>query len=81
MLSAVQVTAQLICTFGFAYADFWFTDTAAPMFFHTSAGIWGSAFCIQLKRLLQDDKKVTTLLAIEQEREELGGYTMKDFSQ
>ena len=36
------------------------------------AGIWGSAFCIQLKRLLQDDKKVTTLLAIEQEREELG---------
>lgn len=38
---------------------------------HFLQGIWGSAFCIQLKRLLQDDKKVTTLLAIEQEREEL----------
>ena len=36
------------------------------------AGIWGSAFCIQLNRLLKDDKKVGELEALEQEREELG---------
>ena len=39
------------------------------------SGIWGSAFCIQFKRLLQDDKKVNQLEEIQQEREELGQYS------
>ena len=39
---------------------------------HSCTGIWGSAFCIQFKRLLKDDKKTNQLQALEQEREELG---------
>lgn len=41
-----------------------------------TSGIWGSAFCIQIKRLLHDDKKVDQLEALEQEREELGKWKM-----
>ncbi|KAK7094705.1 cytosolic phospholipase A2-like isoform X2 [Littorina saxatilis] len=38
---------------------------------HFLQGIWGSAFCIQFKRLLQDDKKVDAVELIRREREEL----------
>ncbi|KAK6195024.1 hypothetical protein SNE40_000542 [Patella caerulea] len=38
---------------------------------HFLQGIWGSAFCIQFKRLLQDDKKVDVAQLMRQEREEL----------
>ena len=41
-----------------------------------STGVWGSAFCIQISRLLRDDKKVTCEQDIsedvEQERNEMG---------
>ena len=32
MLISCAVTAKLICTFGFAYADCWFLDVAAQIF-------------------------------------------------
>lgn len=47
---------------------------------HFLQGIWGSAFCIQFKRLLQDDKKVNELEAIEQEREELDRELTEELS-
>ncbi|KAH3799288.1 hypothetical protein DPMN_152894 [Dreissena polymorpha] len=38
---------------------------------HFLQGVWGSAFCIQIKRLIHDDKKVGELEALEQERADL----------
>ena len=42
--------------------------------FQLTAGIWGSVFCIQFKRLLKDDKNIET--STSDEREDLGklGY-------
>ncbi|ESP01691.1 hypothetical protein LOTGIDRAFT_52500, partial [Lottia gigantea] len=42
---------------------------------HFLQGIWGSAFCIQFKRLLQDDKKVDIAELMRQERDELDSET------
>ncbi|KAL4218780.1 Cytosolic phospholipase A2 [Mactra antiquata] len=47
---------------------------------HFLQGIWGSAFCIQFKRLLQDDKKVNQLEEIQQEREELDRELTEEMS-
>ncbi|XP_045199096.2 cytosolic phospholipase A2-like isoform X2 [Mercenaria mercenaria] len=47
---------------------------------HFLQGIWGSAFCIQFKRLLQDDKKVNQLEEIQQEREELDRELSEEMS-
>ena len=44
--------------------------------FHS--GIWGSAFCIQFKRLLKDDKNVDTTELMRREREELCEELEKD---
>ncbi|RUS70626.1 hypothetical protein EGW08_021610 [Elysia chlorotica] len=38
---------------------------------HFLQGIWGSAFCIQFKRLFQDDKNVDSVELMRREREEL----------
>ena len=38
------------------------------------SGIWGSAFCIQFKHLLKDDKKVDMAELMRREREELGEF-------
>ncbi|KAK3600351.1 hypothetical protein CHS0354_015948 [Potamilus streckersoni] len=43
-------------------------------------GIWGSAFCIQFKRLLQDDKQVDTVELLRQEREELEQELVRELS-
>lgn len=45
---------------------------------HFLQGIWGSAFCIQFKRLLQDDKKVDTVELMRREREELEKELQKE---
>ncbi|XP_060074734.1 cytosolic phospholipase A2-like [Ylistrum balloti] len=38
---------------------------------HFLQGVWGSAFCIQFKRLLKDDKRTDECRIIQEEREEL----------
>ncbi|GFO49461.1 cytosolic phospholipase a2 [Plakobranchus ocellatus] len=43
-------------------------------------GIWGSAFCIQFKRLFQDDKNVDTVELMRREREELQEELQKDLA-
>ncbi|XP_055898257.1 cytosolic phospholipase A2-like isoform X4 [Biomphalaria glabrata] len=45
---------------------------------HFLQGIWGSAFCIQFKRLLQDDKHVDPVELMRREREELVEELKKD---
>ncbi|CAL1537190.1 unnamed protein product [Lymnaea stagnalis] len=45
---------------------------------HFLQGIWGSAFCIQFKRLLQDDKNVDAVELMRREREELEEELKKD---
>ncbi|XP_022328610.1 cytosolic phospholipase A2-like [Crassostrea virginica] len=51
---------------------------------HFLQGVWGSAFCIQISRLLRDDKKVTCEQDIsedvEQERNEMAKELMQDLS-
>ncbi|XP_071097196.1 cytosolic phospholipase A2-like [Haliotis cracherodii] len=45
---------------------------------HFLQGIWGSAFCIQFKRLLQDDKQVDAVELMRREREELEKELQQD---
>ncbi|CAG5129542.1 unnamed protein product, partial [Candidula unifasciata] len=45
---------------------------------HFLQGIWGSAFCIQFKRLLQDDKNIDMSEMMRREREELVEELSKD---
>ncbi|XP_059141098.1 cytosolic phospholipase A2-like [Physella acuta] len=45
---------------------------------HYLQGIWGSAFCIQFKRLLQDDKNVDPAELMRREREEFEAELRKD---
>ncbi|XP_062622371.1 cytosolic phospholipase A2-like [Saccostrea cucullata] len=51
---------------------------------HFLMGVWGSAFCIQISRLLRDDKKVTCEQDIsedtEQERKEMEKELLQDLS-
>ncbi|GFR92410.1 cytosolic phospholipase A2 [Elysia marginata] len=51
--------------------------SVSAMVFH---GIWGSAFCIQFKRLFQDDKNVDTVELMRREREELQEELQKDLA-
>ncbi|KAL5011734.1 hypothetical protein ScPMuIL_010285 [Solemya velum] len=50
----------------------------SAMVFH---GIWGSAFCIQFKHLLQKNRKVDAIDNIRQEREELAKELMVDLDE
>lgn len=47
---------------------------------HFLQGIWGSAFCIQFKRLFQDDKNVDSVELMRREREELQEELQKDLA-
>ncbi|BFZ20501.1 hypothetical protein BsWGS_23540 [Bradybaena similaris] len=54
------------------------TFPEAPL--HFLQGIWGSAFCIQFKRLFQDDKNINMAEMMRREREELEEELKKDIA-